>query len=243
MLQAFPMLQYNDGSFTVGGKKFKSVEHWFQANKYREQEDVFDIIRSQPTAAKAKQENYKQWKYHNNPIDFREWKAKRNHVMLQGLRAKFFQNPALAKVLLSTKTLTLQECGHDYWCGLNGRLGLLLMKVRDELRKSSCSNDLKEDTKQGTMVKRKIGDLQKECQSWMKHNLDTRVYSLLQSRGFTLRGLRLLTCIQATRMGLNATEYQEMKSKLHVSNSYNGVLDLTPKVSAKKRKITQTGMK
>lgn len=76
--------------------------------------------------------------------------------MLQGLRAKFFQNPTLAKVLLSTKTLTLQECGHDYWCGLNGRLGLLLMKVRDELmRKSSCSNDLKEDTKQGTMKKRK----------------------------------------------------------------------------------------
>jgi len=130
----FPALRQNDGSFTLDDVKYASVEHYFQAHKYKHQPDVFRLIRTQSTALEAKRANTKQYRKHNNPIDLNAWTAKRDSVMLEALRGKFQQNLQLQEVLVSTFPKKLVEAGRaDYWCGADGKLGHLLMQVRQEL--------------------------------------------------------------------------------------------------------------
>lgn len=131
-VQRHPSLADHDGSFYIDSVRYKSVEHWFQAQKYRDQPDVFTKIVALPTALNALRENQRQRRL-GNIIDIRSWDAKRDAVMMQGLRAKFSQSVELTEFLLSTVNQHLQEQGNDYWCGPYGRLGQLLMQLRDEL--------------------------------------------------------------------------------------------------------------
>lgn len=71
-----------------------------------------------------------------------DWHAKKEKIMLECLRAKFSQHPAIQKKLIETGDSELIENSptDPYWgCGKNGtgknRLGVLLMQVRDELKK------------------------------------------------------------------------------------------------------------
>jgi len=64
------------------------------------------------------------------------WDAMKNDVMLEGLRAKFSQNPDLKAKLIATYPARLHENSPtDLYWGVKGKdmLGKLLMKVRDEL--------------------------------------------------------------------------------------------------------------
>ena len=72
-----------------------------------------------------------------------DWEEIKDEVMLQVLRMKFSQNPEIAKELLATGDAILIEHtrNDDYWAdGGDGsgknKLGLLLMQVREELKKS-----------------------------------------------------------------------------------------------------------
>ena len=127
---AFPNV--GNGSFVIDGIRFASVEHWFQANKYKHQPDVFARINRASTAYGAKQENNRQ-RNMGNAVDVASWNRKRESVMMQGLNAKFEQNPDLADVLVSTGDAELREQGLDFWCGPNGRLGRMLMQIRSEI--------------------------------------------------------------------------------------------------------------
>lgn len=73
-----------------------------------------------------------------------DWEEIKDEVMLQVLRMKFSQNPEIAKELLATGDAILikHTRNDDYWAdGGDGsgknKLGLLLMKVREELKNSN----------------------------------------------------------------------------------------------------------
>jgi predicted NAD-dependent protein-ADP-ribosyltransferase YbiA (DUF1768 family) len=67
-----------------------------------------------------------------------DWEDVKDDIMRKGLCAKFSQNPALKKLLISTKGATLEEASpyDSYWgTAKNGKnmLGNLLMELRDSL--------------------------------------------------------------------------------------------------------------
>ncbi|KAH3760212.1 hypothetical protein Pelo_7932 [Pelomyxa schiedti] len=127
-------------SFVVDGEKFLSVEHYFQAVKYVDMPAIFKDIKNQPTAVDAKKCNTK-WK-HTHPINVAHWEATKKGVMFRGLMGKFQQNPLLMEALLNTGNKELCEIpgrGSDSWAGERNTLGVIMMNVREELRKSPSS--------------------------------------------------------------------------------------------------------
>ena len=71
----------------------------------------------------------------------RDWERVKDGIMLEIVRAKFNQNPTLAKALIDTKDYYLEEgnnWGDKVWGTVNGEgennLGKILMRVREELR-------------------------------------------------------------------------------------------------------------
>ena len=134
---------------------YPSSEHFFQSKKFTDEWYKNQIIQAS-TSMKAKiiatqkiQSGYK-WKTDLNPI-IREgikrgikiidnWDNLRDDIMYQIVKIKFSQNGELKTLLLSTGTAIIQEnsprdsywgLGHD-GKGLN-KLGLILMRIRDEL--------------------------------------------------------------------------------------------------------------
>ena len=73
-----------------------------------------------------------------------DWEDVKYDIMLDIVRAKFFQDPILARKLTDTKSRHLEE-GNTWndrtWGTVNGKgknwLGNILMQVRDELREES----------------------------------------------------------------------------------------------------------
>lgn len=140
---------------TIEGKKFNTVEHYFQYKKFDDhwyQEQIY----KQNTPGKAKflssqqkgarfpwmrplyeivKESYKRG---IKPRD--NWDIIRNFVMIKGVIAKFTQNKHLMKELLSTKNKILREASpRDFYWGIGkdkkgkNMLGKILMCLRDEI--------------------------------------------------------------------------------------------------------------
>jgi ribA/ribD-fused uncharacterized protein len=117
------------------GRQYPTVEHAFQSFKTHNP-DQRQAILNAPDAYEAKQLG--------KICDIRpDWDDIRDDVMLQLVRAKFFQHQELAVRLLNTGDALLQEGNtwdDTYW-GVDAktgegqnRLGEILMQVRDELR-------------------------------------------------------------------------------------------------------------
>ncbi len=117
----------------MDGKVYPTTEHYFQAMKtlIPEQQEMLRTLKK-PLDAKLAG-------YH---VTLRRgWDdVWRDEVMLTALRAKFTQHPDLKEKLLSTGYAILHEDSpwDKYWGYAKGkgqdRLGVLLMKVREELR-------------------------------------------------------------------------------------------------------------
>ena len=126
---------FSKHSFTLGGKPWQTVEHYFQAQKFpgTPQEDAIRLA-PDPTTAKNMGQS------RDFPIRS-DWEAVKDDVMRDAVRAKFEQHPDIRAVLLGTGSETLIEAARSdsYWgYGPDGKgknkLGLVLMEVRDELR-------------------------------------------------------------------------------------------------------------
>jgi len=107
-----------------------TVEHFYQAMKTADKKVQEEIrLLSSPKAAKFK----------GRMVLLRpNWEETKEKVMLEGLRAKFFQHEDLKKVLLDTGDQVLHERSpNDMYWGYKGkdRLGILLMQVRKELKR------------------------------------------------------------------------------------------------------------
>ncbi|WP_324760213.1 NADAR family protein [Sphingobacterium thalpophilum] len=114
---------------------WKTVEHYFQANKFLDN-NVARKIKELDSPMKAASEGR-----NRRNIIRSDWEEIKEQVMLKALLAKFLQHPKLRKQLLMTDNNILVEhtANDNYWAdGGDGtgrnRLGKLLMQVRDELK-------------------------------------------------------------------------------------------------------------
>ena len=141
----------NDAEYPmeVDGKKYPTVEHYYQAMKAEtfEDKEVFDkiLVTKTPKAAKAKGKEVKNF--------IKEvWDSKREGIMEKGVRAKFTQHPELRKKLVETgdKQIGKADGRNTFW-GIGSsmtsdksktpskwrgqnKLGKILMELRDTLK-------------------------------------------------------------------------------------------------------------
>ena len=141
----------NDAEYPieVDGKKYPTVEHYYQAMKAEtfDDKEIFDkiLVTKTPKAAKA------QGKHVKNFIK-EVWDSKREGIMEKGVRAKFTQHPELRKKLIETgdKQIGKADGRNTFW-GIGSsmvseksktpskwrgqnKLGKILMELRDVLR-------------------------------------------------------------------------------------------------------------
>ena len=134
---------YKHTPFTIDGKRYQTVEHYFQSQKFKGTLYEDKIINAS-TAMLAKRLG-KSRKY---PI-INDWDNIRNDVMYKAVKTKFETYPHMKNLLLQTDKLILCEhTKNDKYWGDGGdpcwyehkenlgenKLGQILMKVRDELR-------------------------------------------------------------------------------------------------------------
>lgn len=123
--------------FVIGGKRWPTTEHYFQAQKFAgtEHEEAIRLIDSPMVAARMGRSRQR-------PLR-KDWDAAKDDIMRTALHAKFTQHQDLQTLLLSTGEAQLIEHtkNDSYWAdGGDGsgknRLGILLMELRDQLRTS-----------------------------------------------------------------------------------------------------------
>ncbi len=137
----FEFSNFSPHGFEVEGTYWPTVEHFFQAQKFPDQPDYQEKIRQAPAPAVAKSLG------RTRAIPLRaDWEDVKETVMLEALHAKFQTHPGLRLLLLETgERLLIEKAPADsYWgSGRTGtgknRLGVLLMQVRDELRRQASN--------------------------------------------------------------------------------------------------------
>jgi ribA/ribD-fused uncharacterized protein len=146
----------------IDGKKWGSVEHYFQAQKFKGDsvsEEYSEHIRSMSSPMKAKVLAVQKttgrftWEkelieeyvkpYLDKGVKLRgDWNEVKESIMKRGVLEKFKQNESLAKLLLKTgDARIIEESPKDYFWGVGkdgtglNKLGKILEEVREELRK------------------------------------------------------------------------------------------------------------
>lgn len=120
--------------FTAAGKVWPSVEHYYEAKKFVDDEEYQEKIRSQPTTALAS-------RLGRMPEGGRkvrdDWNSIQEEMMYDGYRAQFRQHKDMMDALQATdpRPIIYQSDADPYWgSGITGkgknRLGYLLMKLR-----------------------------------------------------------------------------------------------------------------
>ncbi len=122
----------------IDGKEWGTTEHYFQAMKFKgteREEKIRNLARPNDAAFEGREIR------DDFPLR-KDWEEVKDGYMLEALRAKFTQHDKLRKLLLDTgDCLIIEHTKNDkYWAdGGDGSgknmLGVLLMQVREELRK------------------------------------------------------------------------------------------------------------
>ena len=127
--------------FEIDGKYWRTVEHYFQAQKFAGTA-YESVIHRARTPGDAK-ELGRSTKY---PLR-KDWENVKDSIMYQSVLRKFETHNDIRQQLLDTKEEELVENarGDYYWgCGADGsgqnKLGKILMDVRDELRASLATD-------------------------------------------------------------------------------------------------------
>jgi ribA/ribD-fused uncharacterized protein len=122
----------------IDGRRWPSVEHFYQAQKFTEPA-LHKRIRELPNGSAAKDFAHK-----NRALIRPDWDGVKDDLMLRASRAKFAQHPHLRDLLLATGDEALIECAPtDYYWGEGrdgtgqNRLGRILERVRAELREGT----------------------------------------------------------------------------------------------------------
>ena len=123
--------------FDLDGKRWPSVEHYYQAQKFTDPKLQKAIRQAEkpPIAKNLADKN----KAHIRA----DWESLKEEVMERAVRRKFELHPELRKLLLSTGDEQLQEAAPtDYYWGVGrdgdgqNKLGLILMRLRAELKRA-----------------------------------------------------------------------------------------------------------
>lgn len=121
--------------FTLDGKEWPTVEHYYQASKFPTLPEYQEMIRQLPTAAAAQKAG--KTKDPQTPIRA-DWKEQREAIMNKAVVAKFDQNPNLKQLLKDTypKPIVFADSNDAFWgygrtkMGQN-KLGTMLMVYRN----------------------------------------------------------------------------------------------------------------
>lgn len=121
-------------SVTYKGITFDNSEAAFQAQKVNDDNIKKEFAHLKPAKAKGK----------GRHVSLRtDWEKVKDNIMYEIVLAKFQQNEDIKQILLSTGDAYLEETNtwkDQYWGVYNGmgknKLGKILMKVREELKKS-----------------------------------------------------------------------------------------------------------
>ena len=118
----------------LDGKMWHTTEHYFQAQKFADQQYQEKIRAERSPMIAARLGRDRKQKLRN------DWESVKNNVMKKALMAKFTQHEDLKTLLISTGDAKLIEhtVNDAYWGdGGDGKgqnfLGRLLMQVRDEI--------------------------------------------------------------------------------------------------------------
>ncbi len=124
--------------FTLDDKQWSTSEHYFQAQKFSD-EEYRERIRQAPSPMTAARLG----RSRNVPIRS-DWEKVKLDVMRLAVRTKFSVNAQLIALLLNTGNEELIEAAPNdsFWgCGADGTgqnwLGRILMEIRQELRSAS----------------------------------------------------------------------------------------------------------
>ena len=134
----FEFSNFSPHGFEEEGVYWPTVEHYFQAQKFSVPDAIYfrEMIRLAKSPHKAKALG------RSDQMPLRsDWETVKEDIMQYALRRKF-ECPVLRRILISTGRRKLVEASrHDkYWgsdrdgSGQN-RLGVLLMQLREELRR------------------------------------------------------------------------------------------------------------
>lgn len=127
---------FSDYPFSLDNKYWRTSEHYYQANKFEKNSEIYIAIQQAKTATLAKKIAY------SHTVD-KKWESKKIPFMYNALYEKFTQNSDLKRLILSTKEAYIIEEAKDdmYWgSGKDGNgkniLGRLLMFLRDEFEET-----------------------------------------------------------------------------------------------------------
>jgi len=120
--------------FVLDGKKWPTVEHYFQAQKFGNKKYQEEIRNSRKAVLAARMGRDRRHKLRD------DWESVKVSIMKKAVKAKFSQNSHLGKMLVATKNaLLIEHTIRDAFWGDGGdghgqnMLGRLLMEVREKL--------------------------------------------------------------------------------------------------------------
>jgi ribA/ribD-fused uncharacterized protein len=129
---------FSKHGFDLDGKHWTTSEHYYQAQKFANTEFYEKVW-----AAKTPKQAATFGRDRKLPLRS-DWESVKEDAMRRALHAKFTYNAELKKILLSTnKDEIVEKTTLDYYwgCGKDGtgrnRLGMLLMELRDKLRRAA----------------------------------------------------------------------------------------------------------
>lgn len=129
------LANYSDHHFSKDGIRYKTVEHYYQSEKYDDPEVKMRIIE-----ASTPKEASNIGRDRNN-IRKPNFKNIKNDVMLQGILEKFWQNKDILYKLIETRDEEIVEATiNEYYWGIGkdrtgeNNIGKILMKAREVLK-------------------------------------------------------------------------------------------------------------
>ena len=132
------LASYSNHGFYIDGIYYKTVEHYYQSQKFLDNKIQERIIN-----AETPKEASNIGRDKNLPLR-QDWEKLKNSFMYVGVYEKFKQNKDIQKLLLDTGDCEIVEetTKENYWgCGPlkdgKNHFGKILCKVREELKKEN----------------------------------------------------------------------------------------------------------
>lgn len=134
------MSNFSRHPVTIDGKEWPTTEHYFQAQKFAGTPHEEEIRK-----AKSAMDAATMGRDRKRPLR-EDWESVKDDIMHKAVLAKFRQHKSLYHLLMATEDDTLIEhtANDSYWAdGGDGSgknmLGVILMRVREELRNGTHS--------------------------------------------------------------------------------------------------------